>query len=118
MKFDGEDLSSRPSLYGDASRTVTDAVGAEADELDHLFNDKVPAQPTDLVGRKYVLGKDMLKALHAAGLLPQYPMCSRVVIDIQPNKVVSMYVNQIPSGALLNIVPLMTEDTADGEEGS
>ena len=108
----------RPSLYGDVGRTAADAVGAEADELDHLFNDDAPAQPTDLIGRKYVIGKDMMKALHTAGLLPQYPMCSRVVIDIRPNNVVQMYVAQIPSGALLNIVPLMTEDTTDGEEGS
>ena len=66
--------------------------------------------------RRYVLGKDLLKALHETGLLPQYPMCSRVVINIVPNEVVQMYVEQIPSGALLNIPPLMTTEVRDDTE--
>lgn len=61
----------------------------------------------DKTKRDFVLGKDMLKALHEAGLLPQYPYCSRVVIDISPTDAVRMYVEQIPSGALLTLAPLM-----------
>lgn len=66
--------------------------------------------PALAAGRPYVRVVDFLKALHEAGLLPQYPMLSRVVIDADVRKgVVSMYVDQIPSEALLTVTPLMPE---------
>lgn len=59
-------------------------------------------------GQDFVLVVDFMKALHAAGLLPQYPSCSRVVIDADIyDGIVKMYVDQIPSGALLTIPLLM-----------
>ena len=64
--------------------------------------------------RPFVFGKDMLKALHVAGLLPAYPNVSRVVIDIRPNELVMFYVEEIPNEALLNIVPLMMQEASDG----
>jgi len=66
------------------------------------------------VPRPYVFGRDMLKALHVAGLLPAYPNVSRVVIDIRPTELVMFYVEEIPNEALLNIVPLMTQEVPDG----
>lgn len=60
--------------------------------------------------RTYLMVKDFLKALHEAGVLPQYPQCSRVVIDANINDgLVIMYVDQIPSEALLTIAPLMKD---------
>lgn len=54
--------------------------------------------------------KDFLKALHEAGVLPQYPNCSRIVIDADINDgLVRMYVDSIPSEALLEVSPLMRE---------
>lgn len=62
----------------------------------------------DPTKRDYVIVKDFLKALHDAGLLPQWPNLTRVVIDANiDDGVVRMYVDQIPSGALLTIAPLM-----------
>lgn len=55
-----------------------------------------------------MLVEDFFKALHQAGLLPQYPNLSRVVIDADVAKgLVNMYVDQVPSGALLSIAPLV-----------
>jgi len=63
---------------------------------------------TPTTGRPYVLVEDFFKALHQAGLLPQYPMVSRIVIDADVAKgLVNMYVDQVPSGALLSIAPLV-----------
>lgn len=64
----------------------------------------------DKTTRKFVMSTDFMKALHEAGLLPQYPWCSRVVIDAKVGDTVQVYVQQIPSGALLRIIPLMQED--------
>lgn len=69
-------------------------------------------QPDPPEQRPYVTTKDFMRALHDAGILPQYPWCSRVVIDCDGRQGVStvkMYVDQIPSGALLAIPALMTE---------
>jgi len=72
-----------------------------------MTQDQHPADPPE--GRRFALTRDFFKALHDAGLLPQYPMCSRVVIDCDINNgAVRMYVDQIPSGALLTIPALMT----------
>lgn len=60
--------------------------------------------------RPYLMVKDFFKALHEAGVLPQYPQCSRVVIDADINDgLVRMYVDQIPSEALLDLTPLMKD---------
>lgn len=71
----------------------------------------MPYEPPPPNERNFVLTKDFLKALHEAGLLPQYPWCSRVVIDANIGQggggMVQMYVDQIPSGALLNIAPML-----------
>lgn len=64
----------------------------------------------DKTERTWVTAADFMKALHEAGLLPQYPWCSRVVIDARAGDTVQMYVDQIPSGALLRIPPLMQEE--------
>lgn len=64
----------------------------------------------DKTNLRYVKATDFMKALHEAGLLPQYPWCTRVVIDAKVGYMVQMYVDQIPSGALLKIPPLMEED--------
>ena len=63
--------------------------------------------------RPFVIGRDFLKALHEAGLLPSYPNCSRVVIDVRPNELVMFYVEEIPNEALLNIIPLMMQEASD-----
>lgn len=76
-----------------------------------------PAKP--LAERPFVTSKDFLAALRDAGLLPQWPNLTRVVIDADMNSpipTVRMYVEQIPSGALLTVAPLMRapEEQAGG----
>lgn len=65
-------------------------------------------------GQKFVQSKTFLRALHEAGLLPEYPYVSRVVIDADVRDgggIVRMYIDAIPHDALLSIAPLMTEAT-------
>lgn len=62
--------------------------------------------------KPYLLVKDFLKALGDAGILHDFPNYNRVVIDADIEKgVVMMYVNHIPSEALLSITPLMRNAT-------
>lgn len=69
----------------------------------------------DKTERNWVKATDFMKALHEAGLLPQYPWCSRVVLDARVGHTVAMYVDQIPSGALLKIPPLMQEEDHEAQ---
>lgn len=72
-----------------------------------MTEDPRPVDPPE--GRRFVRTRDFFKALHDAGLLPEYPMVQRVVIDCQArNGAVLMYVDRIPASALLEIPALMT----------
>ena len=77
-----------------------------------MADDMHQAEPPE--GRRYVRTDQFFKALHDAGLLPEYPMVSRVVIDAdgtQGKAVVRMFVDRIPGSALLEIPALMTAPT-------
>lgn len=54
-------------------------------------------------GRPYVHGRDLLFALYEGGLLPQWPLCNKVVIVADSTSPVRMYVEQIPTAALLDV---------------
>lgn len=52
----------------------------------------------------YITGKDFLKALHDAGLLPHWPMLTRVIIDVPTDGVVQMHVQTIAPARLVDLV--------------
>lgn len=55
--------------------------------------------------RNYLMTKDLGAALHAAGLLPQWPWISRITIDAKAGGAVMMYLEVIGSGKLLKVIP-------------
>jgi hypothetical protein len=57
--------------------------------------------------KDYIIASDFLKALGDAGILPNWEQTHRVVIDATVGDLVKIYVDAIPSEALLDLVPLM-----------
>lgn len=55
--------------------------------------------------KDYIIASDFLKALGDAGILPNWEQTHRVVIDATVGDLVKMYVDAIPSEALLDLVP-------------
>jgi hypothetical protein len=52
----------------------------------------------------YIQGKHFMKALHEAGLLPEWPMLTRLIIDVVPDQPVMMHVERIGSKRLVEVV--------------
>ncbi len=53
--------------------------------------------------RTWTHGRELLFALHKAGLLPSWPNLTRVVLDIRADSIVKMYVEEILSSKILQV---------------
>lgn len=52
----------------------------------------------------YMIGSDFMRALNRAGLLPEWPMLERIIIDVVPDEPVRMHVQRIGSARLVNVL--------------
>lgn len=93
--------------------------------LDHIFDEETPNiprlsrnDPGGKVSQPYLMSVDALRALYEAGLLPDYPMVHRVVLDFKAGDIARMYVDRIPTGALMSILPLIADVNLQQEDAS
>lgn len=54
--------------------------------------------------RDYMLGRDFMRALNRAGILPEWPMLTRIIIDIEPDQPVTMHVQRIGSAKIVDVL--------------